>query len=301
MKDNKKIIIIMAVVLTLILINVYSITSKLFEQLSHANGQLSNLQYQLDNMKSDFQNLQGNIEQELKSQSSILSSYNISYDNGDAKTLMGDIIIELVPKEYSDSTSATITLGDKLLPMNREGNTFAAVISVPVDIIYSQFIVDFKEGEEIRSEVVAPGDIGFVNVLVNEVDASFLGEMTTYDADENYSYRGPVQIYTSEKENSYSDIKLLAIKNNKVVWETKDFTYDRNTESFTANIDETFTLKKEDKLHLALDITDSYGFKYKTPLYETEIHGSDGITGASEAMDAMVYDAEGKVIEFKNY
>lgn len=301
MKDNKKIIIILAVALVLIIINVYSVTNNLFDQLSYSNSQLSNLQYQLDNLRSDFENLQGNIKDELKLQSSILGSYNISYDNADAKALTGDITIKITPKDYSESTSATVTLGDKVVPLSREGNTFAAVISVPVDIIYSQFIVSFKDGEAIRNEVVASGDIGFVNELFSMTDSTFFGEMS-FSMNNKHGYHGQVQVFAKEGEKSFSDIKLFAIKNgSEVIWETEDFFYNKEEGNYTTDIDKTFSLKKEDRLHLALEMKDSYGFTYKTPVFGTEIYGSDGVTGASEEMNQIIYDAEGKVIEFKNY
>ncbi len=302
MKGNKKIVtIILTVALILIILNIYIVTNNLLEQLSYVNDQLSNFQHQLVNMRSDFENLQGNIKDELKLQSSILSSYNISYDNADAKALTGDIIIKLTPKEYSLDTSATVTLGDKVVPMNREGSIFEVVITVPIDIIYSQFIVELKEGNTIRSEVIASGDIGFINVLVNKAEANFMGEMTTYDIDNEYTYSGQIQVYSPETEVSFSEIKLFAIKNNEMIWQAEDFFHNKETGMYTLDIDETFTLEKNDRMHLSIEIKDSYGFIYKTPLYETEINGSDGVTGASEAMSPQIYDGEGKAIEFKNY
>ena len=301
MKDNVKfIVIILAIAVILIVSNVFTATSGMYRQLGEINSDIISIQNNMDNLRSDMENFQVKVQEELKSQGSLLSSYNISYDNGNPETLTGDIIIEVVPKEYSEDTTATVTLGDKVAAMEREGSIFTAVISVPVDIIYSELIVDFKSGSSIKSEVVAPGEIGFVNVLSNDVNVDFYGEGSK-SVNNKYGYHGQIQVYMPEVDMTLSEVRLLAIKNNEVIWETEDFYHNEEEGNYTTEINKSFSLEKEDRLHLAVEMKDSYGFKFKIPVYSTEINQNDGVTGASENMTPEVLDAEGKVIVFKNY
>ncbi len=302
MKENQKFNIILVLLILLVILNVFIGFNRMSNEISSLNYQLGNLQHHLQNVTNNFDNLEVNIRNELKKQGSILTDYNISYDNADPSALRGDIIIEVVPKEYSDSTSATINIGDKSLPMNRQGSSFTAVIPVPINIIYSQFTLNLKEGDTIRSEVVTPGEIGFVNELAKNIEASYSGVIPTYDIKDKYAYNGQIHVYNPKGKGNFTDIKLIVLKNgNEIIWETDDFINNKEQGVYTVDINKTFPLEKKDSLYIFIEAKDRYGFKYKAPVYGSEINVYEGVTGASTYMERSVYDAQGNVIEFKNY
>ncbi len=296
MNNNKTPAVILVVIIAAVVISSYIMYNKLSQQISDLALQLSGLNSRITNIEQNVGSINSDIRRELEKQASILSGHSVEYGEPSADTRMGDITISVTPKECSDSTTATVYLGDISASMIREGVAYKATISSPVEYMYSGFTVSFDNGGTVRSEIV-DSNISF-DIMYDKIDASFEGSTTQKDNTIIFSGNIHTHYSSAYKDKPAQGLRLIAVDyNDNVIWESTDWAslYEYG---FTLSLNRSFTVNDGDSLSFYVEIVDGSGF-----VLRAFAHGVSNSGGNLLDIDALhsiqIFDRHGNPLEFK--
>lgn len=154
---NRKYNIILAVLIVLVIaVIALAITViVMLNQLNVLGNRVSFVSDTADVILSDVSSLQSNIEATLEEESSLLESWNIELVETDFKSNTYTAKISIIPKEYTDTTSANIYFGTNEFPLMLNGLSYEGEAVLPLGEAYDRNVtVLFIDGDRKNTEVI---------------------------------------------------------------------------------------------------------------------------------------------------
>lgn len=141
------------------------------------------LSYTSDNTSvilSDVQTMQADIQSTLEEEASLISDWNISLETADFKDMTYTVSIEVVPKEYTDSTTTSVFFGTKEVPLELDGIKYTGEATLPLDQDYAGNVTFlFVDGNKRSTEVL--DDFEGVTSVFKNVVSGILVDKPSFD------------------------------------------------------------------------------------------------------------------------
>lgn len=152
---NKTIIILLCTILTSVLVFGIILLDSLNNCMNNITGQMANMiNISASNINSSLGTLRLNMEEMLKKQTSIIADYSFTCGNLTADTLKCNVAFTVVPKEFTESTTAAILIDGEKTDMVRNGNCFNAIATLSVLKNYKNISVVFSQNGINKTEFI---------------------------------------------------------------------------------------------------------------------------------------------------
>lgn len=162
--NKKKAAIIGAGVLTLALIGgVVAGFVMITRHMQEITNQLVYLQDTSDIIQSDLGGLQSDIKKTLEEENSMVESYSIDVLETNFAADSYTVKVEVIPKEYTDQTKASVFFGTKEYPLSLNGYTYQGTMVLSTKESYDGNVTFlFRNGEKKSTEVLK-NYVGFIS------------------------------------------------------------------------------------------------------------------------------------------
>lgn len=266
-KAHKIIISLLAVTLCAVLVFGFSVYSKLSEQINSLYFQISSLKSQISDVSYNVSSIKDDIRDAIEEEESIISSYSAVQGNMD-ESYCRDITFTVSPKQYTESTTATLYVGGREIPMQKNGAVFSATASFPVNEIYESYSFAFETDGVVTVQKVEDFldcDVGYPYFA-----ADYIG---SYSVTKNsITVDSGIIVHKDSSESALSSARVyIADENGNVLWE-KDCT-DVEKE---AEIEVNKTFKNAKFLYFYSEYTNKYGLRFKECFFLMSVDGENG-------------------------
>jgi hypothetical protein len=257
--NNKTVITLLSLLLFAVVIFGVLITCGLYSGINDiiyaVNNGISSASRQLLNNESNLSGIVSDIKNNIEKEASIISGYTITYGKPDGGTLMGDITVTTLPKEYSENTSAQLFLNNESVNMVRDGNSFKCTHSVKITGTYTASIT-FSNGGINKTELL-PETVDYPSLFQGNLQVS-LGDITNNGSTvyTNISY-----LFYSKSEESAVSAKIVTYYNGQEKWSHTIMDPDSvEPQDYQAVTGDTSSGSEYD---ICVEVTDSLGFTYR--------------------------------------
>lgn len=279
--ENKWFKILIAVVIVLVAGLIASIVMihDLSEQVESLQISLSN---QISSVNSSVSSIYSNVDEELKKQTSIVSSTEETKGNLDEKNFTVPVSMKIIPKSIADDTKLSVEIGGTAYPLSRTGEAeFSATINVPLfNTDYAYLLVE--SGGETKTELLE-------DVYVTDMWYAYLPTINYVDftGDQGYSdgkitFEGDLHIDYDESAKTdtrrFEKFVIEASVNGEKVW-SQDVTKAAKSDRYNIPINQSFEMEGTDVFNFTVIATDSSGFIHKV-ICDEEFY----VNGGSEAL-----------------
>ncbi len=79
-------------------------------------------------MQNSINEIYENVDEKLKKQASILTKYDIEYSVMDTNNYTAPLLFTVTPKDLTDNTKVSVTIGENKVELRRKGNSFQGYI-----------------------------------------------------------------------------------------------------------------------------------------------------------------------------
>ena len=136
-------------------------------QMKEITNQLVYLQDTSDIIQSDLGGLQSDIKKTLEEENSMVENYSIEVLDTDFSAGTYTVQVEVIPKEYTDQTKASVFFGTKEYPLTLEGYTYQGKVVLSTKESYDGNVTFlFRNGEKKSTEVLK-NYVGFLTGFDN--------------------------------------------------------------------------------------------------------------------------------------
>lgn len=181
------------------------------------------LSYTTDNtavILSDVQTMQADIQSTLEEEASLISNWNISLESADFADMTYKVSVEVVPKEYTDSTTTSVFFGTKEVPLELDGIKYTGEATLPLSQDYAGNVtVLFVDGNKRSTEVL--DDFEGVTSVFKNVASGILVDKPSF---ENASLKINSDVDVAIFGNDYFDFSKyeLVVSSNDTELKTYD-------------------------------------------------------------------------------
>ena len=238
---------------------------------------LSNIQDNINSLEQNFINktshLQGYIEMledEIESSNSIINSFEYEIEAFDLDNHTMDISFAVIPKNYSDNTTLTLTLDDNVITLTKSSaNTFIG--SLNIDFFSNKCfepILVISDNNNSKSEILSDIDMSLIwQKFLPSFNAFFANGEDCYYNDNEYHLNGTIDIVTFNQPESYFVHAKLAIELNGTLLDTQSLSIDNGALQNPVELDKTISMKETDNLEVYIIADDSSGYTHKYYIY----------------------------------
>ncbi len=266
-KAHKIIIGLLVVTLCAVLIFGFSVYSKLSERIDGLYSQISSLRSQVNDVSYKVSSIKDDIQDAIEEESSIISSYSAVQGNMD-ESYCRDITFTVSPKQYTESTTATLYVGGREILMQKNGAMFSVTASFPVNEIYKSYSFAFETDGIVTMQKVD-------DFLDCDVGHPYFGAYYTgsYSVTKNsINVNNSISIYNDSPESAPSSARVyIADENGNVLWE-KDCTGVVKE----AEIEVNKTFKNAKFLYFYSEYTNKYGLRFEECFFLMSGDGENG-------------------------
>ena len=136
-------------------------------QMKEITNQLVYLQDTSDIIQSDLGGLQSDIKKTLEEENSMVENYSIEVLDTDFSAGTYTVQVEVIPKEYTDQTKASVFFGTKEYPLTLNGYTYQGKVVLSTKESYDGNVTFlFRNGEKKSTEVLK-NYVGFITGFDN--------------------------------------------------------------------------------------------------------------------------------------
>ncbi|MFQ9514901.1 MAG: hypothetical protein ACLRZ9_03640 [Eubacterium sp.] len=302
-KRNTAIIIVLIIVGLVLLAAVKISVDKLTEAVINTGNDNSDDAYvKMD--YSDWDNRFDELESKIDQQSSSLEDVKITLGAIDAKNGMGQIKIQVVPKEYAKNTKVTVTIGEYSTELKLKKQKFVGEIETPFREVYDFVYVAMEtEGKTKSEKIVLSDDEEFCN-WDSEIPYRVSGDSDSdYDIVENGNKLKIqlkdtyLEVENTEKENNLP--VLYITKNNSVVFQKK-MQWNADSKEYKGECTKTFDFKNGDRFKCYAEYIGKSGLKYRIDYLDIKCDEDEAESiDTEEDGSCVLYDINGKKIDFK--
>ncbi len=193
------------------------ITGYRYYNMSVALEKISNqLQYLEDTSKvieSNVSNLEAEWSSTLQEDTSMIEDYSIRVTGYDFAEGTYDVLITIVPKEYTDTMETSIYFGTTEYPLSLNGYAYQGTASLPIDTSYDgNMTILFADGNKKNTEVVH-SYVGFQSMAADILSGSMIAmpeyvdgmlnvvDNVTVNLDGNGLFEFPTLCYVVEEDD----------------------------------------------------------------------------------------------------
>lgn len=297
-KRQRILIIILAVALAVCFFSVNSLKTELDNSRNNFNSQIQNLRNEIDSIYSD-------VDEMLKEKASLLTSFDYSYGELDAKNMKVPVSVKITPKTVNEDTSLTLSFGNKSIAMVKgEGTEFTA------DFLSDLFLGDeegnvrliIKNGSMEETEELDWYISSLHGAFLPYLYSHFVFDHTSFDAEKGLTVDGDVMYLSDEEEiKNVKNIKLIYKLNDKTV-ETQEILPEEGRKFDSIDINKAFPEAKEgDTFELFQEYEDNYGFIHRSTVtkYTCKLPNEEGSVETEEVVSKdgeIILDKEGNVL-----
>ncbi len=215
-------------VIVALLIGMSLVSVLLYKKVNRLDAQIS---YATDNtavILSDVETMQDDIKATLEEEASLISEWKITLMSANFKEMKYTVNIEVIPKEYTESTVTKVYFGTNEIKLYLDGIKFVGEATLPMDESYAGNVTFlFEDGNKRNTEVLH--DYEGVTKLFDNVVSGVLSEEPTLE-DSNLVIDSSVDL--SVIDNDYFEFSKyeLVLEDNGSVVRTYDV-YDLLTKS----------------------------------------------------------------------
>ncbi len=278
-----------------------------FSHINELKTSLSNLETNLygglDNVNDNIDKIYNNVDEKLKKQVSILSGYDVELGPLDTVNFITPIIFTVTPKNLSDDTSVSVTIGDTTANLVRDGGIFKGVIDTDVFIEGEVSpLVSVTSSGNTQNEYLEYG----VSNLFTEFMPYLSSHMTvTQENFDNQKVRVTGDFIVDYKPSS-AECKTtftqyyFTVESEKKEIFRKDITKQvEEANGDMCQLSVTFSALETESFEYYIIATDSLGLTHKTKVMCTYMGGDNTITETIE--DAVytgnwIYDSKGNLL-----
>lgn len=217
------------------------------------------------NLSREINTIKPNIDTMFKRQASILDSYDISYGKLNSKKLTVPVTITITPKQYFETSLASLLVNDNEVAMTKKGANFYVTADINIfDNINLK--VSLKQDTLIKTETIKE-NISLHSKYLLEIFGRFEGESSTrfIKDDEgnmvnNYTYNGDIFLdIKGAIENTQVKVDIIEEINGEITYQESYDAKDAKEIPVNRNIN----ILPDDKLILYAVVKDNYGLNYK--------------------------------------
>jgi len=281
-----------------------------FVRIGWLNNEISNLRNTMNNNRSMLQSsidaISSNVRYELEQASNLLSdsSWNTGGLNVEDKTATFDCYV--VPKVYSpEKTEATLVCNGEEYPMTLENSRYIAEITLP---LFEESVVSgvqFSEDGTIRTQQLN----WHINPRYDMVPTAYVN----YSGSTRQNYEGTdiIRTYSGSAEIDFEhkgfakinkDAQIVFLINGKEVWCHKPVLEEQYTDDYishyTAEIEQSFKIKRGDTIEMYIEFSDSNGWRYRSIMEDATVGEKGNPVPNREYYhaEADIYDADGNKV-----
>lgn len=295
-KRQRILIIILAVALAVCFFSVNSLKTELDNSRNNFNSQIQNLRNEINSIYSD-------VDEMLKEKASLLTSFDYSYGELDAKNMKVPVSVKITPKAVNEGTSLTLDFGDKRIDMVKgEGTEFTA------DFLSDLFLGSEEGNVKLIIKNGATSETEELDWYISSLHYGFLPNLyshfafdhTSFSAENGLIVKGDVMYLSDEEETkNVKNVKLVYKLNNKIT-ETQDVFPEEGRRIDSIDINKAFPEAKEgDTFELLQEYEDIYGFIHRSTVtkYTCSPQSEDMTETEAIAKDGeIILDKEGNVL-----
>lgn len=295
-------------VLYLLIIGLIIALIAAFFMISDLSNEIDNLRnshiYAIDDLRNNINSIYVNVDEKLKKQASLFSKIEYEYGELDTATKKAKLSLTVVPKTLVDEMKLSVTIGNESVYLVRNGNEFNATVLVDLFLEYGTYpMLTIQTADSTQTEY--PDDIildGLYNTYLPTPRADMSASSTfNYGASElrvngtlnisDYSDKG-------EFEATVKSYTLVTEVNGKET-DKKDITSEvmAAEDGYTASFNETYKIKKSDKLRIYVIAEDTLGFIHKSLAYSWQ----DSDIAPEIIAGDFIYDSQGNLLYGEEY
>lgn len=262
--------------------------SNLQNEINSTRAEINNLN---NNTRSEISTIYANVDAMLKKEVSLIEMASTKLGTLDTDKLTAPVVFSITPKEVSENTAVSLEIEGELIPMNRNGTTFAATVSRDIFGSVSPLIVIDDSGVKKTTQDDRIIIWSMKDSLLPIMHPQFSGETTYRDG----TYKCKKTLYTDVK-NAESGIVFtemrFAIKVDEEV--ISDEVIPIDTLSAGWQVDKTIPLSNGQVCIMTVIATDSIGLEHRY----TVDHWIGGANAQREPRfdDEQIYSADGELL-----
>ena len=286
------------IVLIIILIIMLFRISSLRTQLANMENKLNNVQQQV----YAEQNILNDISKKLDQQASMIEDYSVSYGQFDAKTHSAEILFTITPKQASENSMLTLTVGKQMVILQKSAmGSYTGKLRMDI-------FADIDETSEPRLTITTNGESRHEVFGKNELSELWLrylptitsqGFVTKYE-ENKLSVTGDLHLDIFSKNEVSEFIKdsfRLRIEVNHYIQEetdiSSDVTWNGDQGTYHKPFEYSVTIAKDEEFRLIVTAKDTNGYTHE---YTALSHIDDGQKTDIKYNGLRILDAEGKQI-----
>lgn len=301
-KKTGTILIVVLIFIGLVLLAAVKISvEKLTDVIINSNSDSSDDTY-VERDYSDWDERFDELESKIDQQSSSLEDVKITLGEINAKTGMGKINIQIIPKEYAESTKVTVTIGEYSTELKLKKHKFVGEIETPFREVYDFVYVAMETDGKTKNEKIVLSDNDEFYNWDDEILYRVSGD-TNYDYDLSEDNKCTIKIdnayFQVEKSEKGNNLPILYItKNNMIVFQN-EMQYNENSGEYQGKYKEMFEVKNGDQFKCYAEYIGKSGLKYRVNYFDMNFDEDGYESSEVDEDDSIVYDLNGNKIEFK--
>ena len=301
-KKSVTILVIVLIFIGLVLLAAVKISvEKLTDVIINSNSDSSDDTY-VERDYSDWDERFDALESKIDQQSSSLEDVKITLGEINAKTGMGKIKIQIIPKEYAESTKVTVTIGEYSTELKLKKHKFMGEIETPFREIYDFVYVTMETDGKTKNEKIVLSDNDEFYNWDDEILYRVSGDID-YDYDLLEDNQCTIKIdnayFQVENYEKGNNLPILYItKNNTIVFQN-EMQYNEKAGEYQGKYKETFEVGYRDQFKCYVEYTGKSGLKYRVNYFDMNFD-KDGCESLEVDEDgSIVYDLNNNKIKFK--
>ena len=132
-------------------------------QMKEITNQLVYLQDTSDIIQSDLGGLESDIKKTLEEENSMVENYSIEVLDTDFSAGTYTVQVEVIPKEYTDQTKASVFFGTREYPLTLNGYTYQGKVVLSTKESYDGNVTFLFQNGEKKSTEVLKNYVGFIS------------------------------------------------------------------------------------------------------------------------------------------
>ncbi len=203
-------------IIVALLVGVSLVSVLLYKKINKLDAQVS---YTSDNtavILSDVQTMQDNIKATLEEEASLISEWKITLMSANFDDMTYTVYVEVIPKEYTDTTVTKVYFGTNEIKLYLDGIKFVGEATLPFEESYEGNVTFlFEDGNKRSTEVL--DDYEGVTKLFDNVVSGVLSDEPTLE-DNNIKLDTTVDLSVVDKGYfDFSKYELILEDNGTVV------------------------------------------------------------------------------------
>ena len=265
----------------------------LFSQLVlivNLSEQVTSLKEQISVLKQNESSIHNSPTTVIPNQEYLFAELTEDYNNINTKTHTIDYKLKLLPKTITDDTNITLTIGEDVYPMDRNGDFFEVIIP------FSLFSNDKEENALIQVETNGEKKSQKHNIITKYLDQYCLptlsssGTSSFTKGPNNITIHYSLDIVAGKEESmlhlmdisDFNHIDMVSEVNGKIIErvdKTEELKKAHRSDpviGFDFNGKKTFeNVNEEDIIHMYLEAKDEYGYIHRQTIQYVSPHSDD--------------------------